>query len=145
MPPHRRTVAEIQRKVAKQRQRHPVCRLFHAKNDKDKIAAWKLDLNRILLIFHVHSVTSPLASLTILFQTELAIDTNVEVTGVRHDVSKARKIVSDTQNIVSNTQNVVSDTHNIVSEIHRAIVEHQGVSGGENVPVSNRHPLLITE
>jgi hypothetical protein len=54
---YRRTVAEIQRNVMKQSNRNPVSRLFHAKNDKDTIAAWRLDLNRILHVFNVRSVT----------------------------------------------------------------------------------------
>ena len=53
-----RTVAEIQRKVIKTSRRNPVSRLFHAKNDKQAIATWKLDLNRILHIFDVGSIAS---------------------------------------------------------------------------------------
>ena len=52
-----RTVAEIQRRVIKQSRRNVVSRLFHAKNDKETIAAWKSDLNRILHVFNVCSVT----------------------------------------------------------------------------------------
>lgn len=33
--------------------RNVVSRFFHAKGDKRKIAAWELDLNRILRIFEV--------------------------------------------------------------------------------------------
>ena len=53
-----RTVAEIQGKVVKQGKRNPVSRMFHSKNDKDAIAAWKQDLSRILHIFNVRSVSS---------------------------------------------------------------------------------------
>jgi hypothetical protein len=52
----RRTVAEIQRKVIKRGGRHRVSRFIHAKNDKDTIAGWKSDLNRILVVFNVRSV-----------------------------------------------------------------------------------------
>ena len=52
----RSTLAEIQRKIIKKGKRNPVARLLHAKNDKELIAAWKLDLNKILLIFNVRSV-----------------------------------------------------------------------------------------
>jgi len=51
-------MAEIQRKVVKQNGRNAVSRLVHAKNDKEKIAAWKLDLDRILHVFNVRSATS---------------------------------------------------------------------------------------
>jgi hypothetical protein len=52
----RRTVAEIQKKVMKQSERNAVSRLLHAKNDKETIASWKLELNRILQVFNVRSV-----------------------------------------------------------------------------------------
>ena len=108
-------MAEIEGNVTKQSKRNQVSRLIHAKNDKDKIAAWRAELNRILQIFNVRSVTSPLASLTIGFQTELTIDTNA----------------------------TVSETHNFVTDIHRAIVTQQG-SGGQNPPVGNHYNLFVT-
>ena len=63
--PDRRTVAEIQRKVIKQSGNNPVSRLFHAKNDKEMITSWKLDLNRIIHVFNVRSVGSAPFSLNI--------------------------------------------------------------------------------
>ena len=48
-----RTVAKIQEKAAKQSARRRVSRLLHSKNDKEKIAAWKLELDRILQVFNV--------------------------------------------------------------------------------------------
>ena len=51
-----RTLAEIQRKVDKQGKRNVVVRLVHAKDDKDKIAAWKQDLVRVLNIFTVRVI-----------------------------------------------------------------------------------------
>ena len=53
---NRRTMAEIQGKVVKQGKRNPVSLLFHSKNDKDAIVAWKQDLKRIFRIFNVRSV-----------------------------------------------------------------------------------------
>lgn len=50
-----RTVAAIQAKILRQEKRNPVSRLFHAKDDKDTIAAWKQDLNRMLHVFNVRS------------------------------------------------------------------------------------------
>ena len=49
-------MAEIQGKVVKQSQRNLASRIFHAKGDKETIAAWKLDLNRILHVFNVCAV-----------------------------------------------------------------------------------------
>ena len=37
--------------------RNAVSRSFHAKKDKETIAAWKLDLYNVLRIFKVRSVT----------------------------------------------------------------------------------------
>jgi hypothetical protein len=63
----RRTVAEIQRKVIKQSGRNPVSRLLHARYDKEKIAAWRLELNRVLHVFNVRSVAVALLSLIVPF------------------------------------------------------------------------------
>ena len=51
----RRTVAEIQERVMGRSGRHGVTRFFHSRDDKDAIAAWKLELNRILHVFNVCS------------------------------------------------------------------------------------------
>ena len=56
-----RTVAEIQNKVVKQSGRNAVSRLFHARNDKETIGAWKSELDGILVVFNVCSVPSLLA------------------------------------------------------------------------------------
>jgi hypothetical protein len=50
---NRRTVAETQRKVVKQGKRNAVFRSIHARGDKEKIAAWKQDLVRVLHVFNV--------------------------------------------------------------------------------------------
>jgi hypothetical protein len=48
----------MQRKVAKRGKRNSVFRFFLSKDDKDKIAAWKQDLVRILQVFTVRSIGS---------------------------------------------------------------------------------------
>ena len=64
-------------KAIKQSGRNAVSRLIHARNDKDVIAAWKLDLDRILRVFNVRSVGSGRQSLTDpCFQTELAMNSH---------------------------------------------------------------------
>jgi len=52
----RKTVAEIQKKVVKQSGKHRISRFLHARSDKDTIAGWKSELNRILVVFNVRSV-----------------------------------------------------------------------------------------
>ena len=54
--PDRRTVAEIQAKVLKRGGRGRASRFLHSRDDKDAIAAWKSDLNRILHVFNVRSL-----------------------------------------------------------------------------------------
>jgi len=46
----------MERKIIKQGKRKAVSRFFHVTNDKETIAAWRSDLNRILLVFNVRSV-----------------------------------------------------------------------------------------
>ena len=98
-------MAQIQRSVVKLGKRNAISRLFYAKGDKDTIAAWHSDLDRILQVFKVRStVPSLLALLTIDFQTELVIHTHVEVTETRHDVAYIREVVSDIQRAVVKVQ-----------------------------------------
>jgi hypothetical protein len=51
-----RAVAAIQRRIIKQGKRNVALRYLHAKNDKEMIAAWKLDLIRIVDVFNVRSI-----------------------------------------------------------------------------------------
>ena len=53
-----RTVAGIQERITEKRGRGLLSRLTNAKNDKDMIVAWKLDLIRILQVFDVCSASS---------------------------------------------------------------------------------------
>ena len=92
--PDGRTVAEIERKITKQSGRGRVSRLVHAKADGGTIAAWKSDLNRILHVFNVRSNVITWTLLTAPFQTELAMNTNITVSDMRHDVSKIREEIS---------------------------------------------------
>ena len=99
--PDRRTVAEIQRKVTKQSKRNAVSRIVQARNDKDTIAAWKLELGRILQVFNVRSVIFTWPSLTAPFQTELAMNTHVTVSDIQHDVSRIREVIGGQVHSVS--------------------------------------------
>ena len=51
-----RTIAEIQEKVAEKGRRNVPSRLVYAKGDKDLIARWKSDFDRILRVFTVRLV-----------------------------------------------------------------------------------------
>jgi len=108
-----------------------IIRHFHARNDKDKIAAWKLDLNSILHVFNVRSMTSVRQPLTRYPQTELVINTHITV--------------SETHATVSETHATVSETHAIVSEIHRTVVKGQESNDSMNLLVSDPRTLSTTE
>ena len=138
-----RTVTEIQRKVVKQSKRKAVSRLFHAKNDKETIVAWKSDLNRILHVFNVSSTAFVWPQLTVFSQTELSINTHVVVSDIHHDVVNTQTIVSDVHQGVINTHSVVSELHQnvastrtIVADIHRAVVESLGEADSKYRSVS---------
>ena len=55
---------EIEKRITERVKRKLISQLVHAKNDKEMIATWKLDLNVILHIFNVRSVGSVPPSLT---------------------------------------------------------------------------------
>jgi len=48
---------EIQTHIIKRSKRNAISRRYHAKDDEEAIAAWKLDLDGILHVFNVCSVT----------------------------------------------------------------------------------------
>ena len=76
-----RTLVKIQGKVAKQGKRNTLHRFVLSKSDQGKIAAWNRDLTRLLEVFNVRSVNLfGIHELReTLFQTGLAIDTNMMV------------------------------------------------------------------
>jgi len=49
-------MADIQSRLVKWGKRNAVSRRFHAKNDEETIAAWRLDLAKNLQDFNVRSV-----------------------------------------------------------------------------------------
>ena len=123
-------MAGIQGKIIKHGKQNIVSRLVHAKNDKKTIATWRLDLNRILLVFNVRPVVFLWLLLNIHIQTELAINTHVIVPGIHHEVTNAQTIVPDTHSGVADTRGPVSDvhcgvanTHPIVSELHDNVAD----------------------
>ena len=97
-------MAEIQKEVIKQSGRNAFSRLVHAKNDKEMVAGWKSDLNRVLQVFNVRSVASTWLSLTVPFQTELAVNTNVTVSDIHRDVSKIREEIGGQVRSVSTSR-----------------------------------------
>lgn len=149
--PDCRTVADIQKGVIKQVKRNRLSRFVYAKGDKETVAAWMMDLNRTLLIFNVRSAVFAWLSLTIRFQTELAINVYATVSDVRHDIANTHAIVSGVHHGIVNTQAIVSglrqdiaNAHTIVSDIHHTVVKGQEGTGGQNQPVSGACTPFIT-
>jgi len=52
-----RTVDGIQKNIIKRGERNVISRRYHAKDDKEAIAAWNSDLNGIRRVFDVRPVT----------------------------------------------------------------------------------------
>ena len=88
-------------KIIKQSGRNAVSRLVHAKADGETIAAWKSDLGSFLRIFNVRLDIVTWISLTVPFQTKLAMNTNIAVSDIRHDVSKIRNEIGSQVRSVS--------------------------------------------
>jgi len=114
----RRTVAGIQEKITEKCGRNRLSRLVQAKNDKETIATWKLNLNRILHVFNV-SFFIPVRPLllTVHSQTELNINTNVVVSDVHHGVVTTHAMVSDIHRSMLKGQEGTDDQHRSVSEV----------------------------
>jgi len=124
-------VAEIQRNIIKQGQRNWLTRVVHVKNDKEKVATWRLDLNTIVHVFYVRGVTPARPPLTANFQTKLAINANVAVSKVHRNVL--------------NPHNAPANTYSMVSDIHRITVESQGETGGKDRSVSVTRAISTAE
>ena len=92
----RRTVAGIEKRVVERGERRVASRLLHRNNpNEETIATWRLDLNQILQVFEVRSVTFIYPLLTFRLQTNLKTNTHVIVLGAPHDVSDPAAIASD--------------------------------------------------
>ena len=50
-------MADIQKKLVKWVKRNPISRHFNAKKDKETIAAWRMDMEKILQVFNVRPIT----------------------------------------------------------------------------------------
>ena len=84
-------MAGIQKRIVKQGKRNAVSRAFYAKGDKDTIATWRRELDRILHVFNVCSAYSVWHSLTTSLQTELAINTHTMVVDIHQNVLASRE------------------------------------------------------
>jgi len=100
-------VAEIRARIIKQGKRNVVSRHLHAKYDKERIAAWRLDLVRILHVFNVRSIAPVWHLLTLHSQTELVINTHVMVSEIHRTVVKGQEKSGGKDTSVSGTRTPV--------------------------------------
>ena len=123
-------MGQIQKSAVDPDKRSLLSRIFNVKSDKDRVAAWRPDLDRILHIFEVRSTVCFLPTrLTVRLQTELALHTNVTVSGIHEDVVDIREDVASARELIS--------------DVHRAVVKDQGAGGISNQMASN-HGVLPT-
>jgi len=141
--PSSRTLDEIRENIIKRGRRNVISRHYHAKDDKEAIATWRLDLNRVLRVFNVRSAISVWPLLITRFQTELGIATRATGSDARQDAANKHTVASDVHHDVTNVETVVSDvrshvtnTHTAASDIHRSGLKSRGGVDGQNQAVS---------
>jgi hypothetical protein len=126
-------VVAIQKKLVKWGKRNAVSRRFHAKNNKETIAIWKLDLDKILQVFNVCPVIRVKTSvtLTLRFQREF---TRPIVSTIPHDVTNTHTVIYDARNDVAKTHTSVSDIR------HNALKSPQDTHGQDRMVNITRTP-----
>ena len=148
---------EIQGNIITRGKRNPISRRFRAKDDKEAIAAWRSDLDRILRVFNVGSVASVRPLLIPHFQNELGTSKRATVSDIRQDAVTTRTIVSVAHLHTPNTETTVPDvrrddlntrpivskdrsddpnTRTIVSDGHRNKLKSREDAGGKIQVVS---------
>jgi len=132
----------MQKNIIKRGKRNAISRRYHAKDDEEAIATWRLELNRIRRVFNVCSVTPVWPSLTTRFQTELEIDTRATGSGTHQDAPNKHTIVSNVHRNVTNAETIVSDVRSDVantrttsSDIQRSKLKSREGADGQNQAV----------
>jgi len=118
---------EIQRHGVEWRKRNAISRRYYARDNKEAIATWKLDLDgilRVLDVCYIIPVRRLLTALTFRFQTELEIHARATVPEIHHDAA--------------NTSTPISDTHRNKPKGHKD-------TDGKNQAVSTTRTLPVTE
>ena len=115
------------------------------------IATWKSDLNRVLYVLGVRSVTPLRISLTVRSQTELEINASVHFSDPQWSVVNFHTIVSELHHNVTNTHTTISDAHRSVSTVHTTFSDfhHTTVSDlrynivNSHATVSDTHHTMV--
>ena len=146
-------MAQIQRSAVEPDKRNFISRIFNAKKDKETVAAWRSELDRIVHVFEVRSALHSLPALLIVhLQTELAIHTHLAVSDVREDVGDIRVDVGDIREDVGDIRGGVVDiredvanTRELVSDMHRTMLKGQEGIGNRNHMVGNHGILFMIQ
>ena len=109
---------------------------IHSNEDRETIAAWRSDLDKILHIFHIRYIVFIWLLLTLHSQIELATDTQTTVSDLHRGAANTHAIVSEVHRDVANTYDMLTD-------IHRNILKSQGEASGQHLSVSDTRTLSI--
>ena len=134
-------MTEIQGNIVKRNKRNAIFRRFHKKNDNKAVAAWVLDLNRILGVLNVRSVTSVWSLLTFRFQADVETNTHVTDVSIRHDAANTHPTVSDVRSNISDANNIVP----IAPCIRRTTLKRREEVGDQDTVVSTSFTISVTE
>ena len=111
-------MAQIQRSVAEPDTRNIFSRILNPNKDKEAIAAWRSELDRIVHVFEVCSTVRSLPTiLTVHLQIELALHTNV----------------------------AIANTHELVSDMHRTLLKDKEGADSRNKTVGNHGVLFVIQ
>ena len=138
-------MAEIQGNVTKKGKQNWASGFLNAKGDKDAIATWKQDLMRVLQVFNVRSASPVWQSLIAPLQTELAINTHVEVVGMSQKLGiLAKQDGSQRQHppvsVISSTSMTNTDHHTESSQVSNTECEVSTVSYFHSIPLGELPP-----
>ena len=129
-------MAQIQRSVAEPDKRNIFSRILNPNKDKEAIAAWRSELDRIVHVFEVCSTVRSLPTiLTVHLQIELALHTNVAVSNVREDVGHGVVAIRED----------IANTHELVSDMHRTLLKSQEGVDGVNQTVGKHGVLFVIQ
>ena len=148
-----RTVSEVQKNITERRgKRRVISRRLHAKDDKEAIAAWKLDLDKILHTFNVRSTTSVRPSLDLCFQAELGTNQHTTVSGTQQNAANTHTIIPTVHPNTLGPGPVAPvicinapNTHPIVPGTNRNGSKSGGDTDGQNQVVSTARTLPVAE
>ena len=129
-------MAQIQRSVVEPDKRNLLSRILNPKKDKDAIAAWRSELDRIVHVFEVCSTVRSLPTLlTVHLQIELALHTHIAVSNVREDVGHGVVVIRED----------IANTHELVSDMHRTLLKDKEGADSRNKTVGNHGVLFVIQ